>query len=65
MFSSVKVFIAGYTKKIKIVNKVYVRISYFKPRIVNLFLRHVKKHSFSLGNTKRKFIHFKPIINLY
>ena len=49
MFSPVKVFIDGYTKKIKIVNKFYDRTSYFKPRIVNLFLRHVKKHSFSFG----------------
>ena len=60
-----KVFIDGYTKTIKIVNTFYVRTSCFKPRIVNLFLRHVKKHSFSFGNIKRKFIHFKPIINLY
>ena len=27
------------------------------------FLRHVKKHSFSFCNIKRKFVHFKPIIN--
>ena len=65
MFSPVKGLIDGYTKRIKIVNKLYVRTSYFEPRIVNLFLRHVKKHSFSFGNIKRKFIHFKPIINLY
>ena len=38
MFSPVKMFIDGYTKKIKIVNKFYVRTSYCKPRIVNLFL---------------------------
>ena len=53
MFSPVKMFIDGYTKKIKIVNKFYVRTSYCKPRIVNLFLRHVKKHSFCFGNINR------------
>ena len=63
MFSPVKVFIDGYTKKIKIVNKFNVRTSYFKPKIENSFLRHVKKHSFSFCNIKRKFVHFKPIIN--
>ena len=65
MFSPIKVFIDGYTKKIKIVNKFYVRTSSFEPRIVDLFLRHVKTHSFSFGNIMRKFIHFKPFINLY
>ena len=63
MFSPVKVFIDGYTKTIKIVNKFNVRTSYFKPKIENSFLRHVKKHSFSFCNIKRKFVHFKPIIN--
>ena len=48
MFSPVKVFIGGYTKEIKIVNKFNFRTSYFKTKIENLFLRHVKKHSFSL-----------------
>ena len=56
-------FIDGYTKEIKIVNKFNVRTSYFKPKIENLFLRHVKKHSFIFCNIKRKFVHFKPIIN--
>ena len=58
-------FIDGYTKEIKIVNKFNVRTSYFKPKIENLFLRHVKKHSFSFCNIKKKVVHFKPIINFY
>ena len=65
MFSPVKVFIDGYTKEIKIVNKLNVRTSYFKPKIENLFLRHVEKHSFNFCNIKRKFVHFKPVINFY
>ena len=65
MFSPVKVIIDGYTKEMKMVNKCNVRTSYFKPEIGNLFLRHVKKHSLSFCNIKRKFVHSKPIINVY
>ena len=65
MFRPVKVFIDGYTKEIKIVNKFNVKTSYFKLKIANLFLRHVEKHSFSFCNIKRKFVNFKPIINCY
>ena len=54
-----------FTKEIKIVNKFNVRAIYFKPKIENLLLSHVKKHSFSFCNIKRKFVHFKPIVNLY
>ena len=42
MFSPVKVFIDGYTNKIKIVNTFKDRTIYYKPNIVNLFLRHGK-----------------------